>query len=278
MPPKSAAAPRNRRKRQRKTRTLAVSSDDSSSSSSSSDSSSSASESGSEDEQAKNDKMNVDSSSDDSDSSSSASSETDSDSDSESDKAVKRSRVSSKPKPAASSATVSSSNRTKQPKRSSTKFRVTPEPDSDSSASSSDDDEDLDSISQAPRRPLPPHLAALVRKKTHPQSNTAASSATKIDRQQQRDQRTKAKSQNTEARRDAFKSLWLRSMADEFGDELDSIRNKEPTLGADGGTLLPLFIDALTSGSELFNPTSGASASSKAHNRTDEVALVINKP
>lgn len=50
----------------------------------------------------------------------------------------------------------------------------------------------------------------------------------------------------------------------------------EPTLGADGGTRLPLFIDALAYGSELFTTPSGKE---QVHGRTDdidELALTAN--
>lgn len=51
---------------------------------------------------------------------------------------------------------------------------------------------------------------------------------------------------------------------------------REPSLGADGGTRLPLFIDALAYGSELFTAPSGKE---QVHGRTDdidELALTAN--
>lgn len=58
---------------------------------------------------------------------------------------------------------------------------------------------------------------------------------------------------------------------------------REPTLGADGGTRLPLFIDALASGSELFSsPTSKTQMSpirdgdEAGQAAIDEVALASN--
>lgn len=118
---------------------------------------------------------------------------------------------------------------------------------------------------EAPR--LPPHLQRIVDVKT---SSAAARKGANA--------KTLSNSHETQAqkerRQQAFRSLWLKAVADEFGDELDAIRTREPTLGADGGTRLPLFIDALAAGSELFS----SSQSDQTQQATlDEMTLVTSR-
>lgn len=144
---------------------------------------------------------------------------------------------------------------------------------------------------------MPKHLEAVVRRKhEHGSSTTSARQAELAIRQERKLQAEAKKSEEREKRKEAFRSLWLKTVAGEFGDELDAIRSvrahqlsgigfltltltftlsqKEPTLGADGGTRLPLFIDALTAGSEVF--ASSASVKSDPTNTTDEVSLAMN--
>ncbi|CDW98888.1 hypothetical protein [Sporisorium scitamineum] len=121
---------------------------------------------------------------------------------------------------------------------------------------------------------LSPHLQRIVDAKTSSPSSRKSSNTGSILASQQ----TQAQK---EKRQQAFRSLWLKAVADEFGDELDAIRTREPTLGADGGTRLPLLIDALAAGSELFTRSSSeqhASSHTAAASRPalDEIALASN--
>lgn len=104
-------------------------------------------------------------------------------------------------------------------------------------------------------------------------------------------------------REEALQSVWMRTMVDEFGEELDALRKvgllpllrpsiiplhptdtscllplqKEPTLGADGGSRVPLLIDALQAGSELFSrgPSSSDTAKMPVLHQIDEVSFIV---
>lgn len=62
----------------------------------------------------------------------------------------------------------------------------------------------------------------------------------------------------------SFRTLWMQALTEEFGDELDNIRQTDPRLsnpatGASAATArLPLLIDALSFGSEVFARPEGA--------------------
>lgn len=70
-----------------------------------------------------------------------------------------------------------------------------------------------------------------------------------------------------ERTRDAFRQLWMQSLTDEFGDELDALRKNDPRFSdADSAAAhLPLLIDALSSGSEVLA------------GHADQVALVMRE-
>lgn len=93
-----------------------------------------------------------------------------------------------------------------------------------------------------------------------------------------------------QAREEAFTSVWMRTMVDEFGEELDALRKRDSTLaGGDGGpnssSRMPLLIDALQSGAELYSrgrrdapstaSSSMASQIPSAFYDVDEVALLL---
>nr|CDI52325.1 hypothetical protein BN887_05316 [Melanopsichium pennsylvanicum 4] len=158
-------------------------------------------------------------------------------------------------------------------------FRLTPESDKDlvddipASNHSDYKRRALKALEPAPPR-FPQDVQRIVDAKSLQPSARKSGKGTKPSTSQQ----TQAQ---REQRRQAFRSLWLKAVADEFGDELDAIRTREPTLGADGGTRLPLFIDALASGSELFsspsNEQTGPERAIDARQITlDEVALASN--
>ncbi|PWN46501.1 hypothetical protein IE53DRAFT_365375, partial [Violaceomyces palustris] len=182
-------------------------------------------------------------------------------------------------------------------------FQITPEPESEeededhdgfssSSSSSSSSETDLDEDStrsghlkslpppQRPPQPTPPQLKG---------SSTSGGDGVKDveglrrSKSQRFELERRKRKELVEKRKEAFKSLWMRSVAEEFGDELDAIRTREPTLGAEGGTRLPLLIDALGSGCEIFSSTSsskdgnglGVGGRDQA-SRVDEVALAMD--
>ncbi|UZJ52942.1 hypothetical protein CBS101457_002262 [Exobasidium rhododendri] len=81
---------------------------------------------------------------------------------------------------------------------------------------------------------------------------------------------------NGATREEYFQAVYMRIVIDEFGEELDALRKKEPNLTAESGSRMPLLIDALQAGSELF---SRGSTSSKEHSislgDSDEVGLML---
>ncbi|SOV06369.1 uncharacterized protein UDID_12216 [Ustilago sp. UG-2017a] len=285
---KASAGPR--RRRQRKTRTLALSSQGDSDSS---PSSSSSSNDDSESDEANTKSVNRESpppkrapSASSSSSSSSAASLSSSSSSSSADSTSSSESNGSDPaSPAARKRT--SKNRTTAPSDimhvsaaalSSGKhrhvFRLTPEPGLD----------EADSIPVKKRtshreqaiKALEPAKLKLPSRWQHIVDAMKSSPSSKRDSEGDSTSNPQQSKAQQERRRQAFRSLWLKAVADEFEDELDSIRTREPTLGADGGTRLPLFIDALAYGSELFTTPSGKE---QVHGRTDdidELALTAN--
>ncbi|CCF47937.1 hypothetical protein NDA11_003129 [Ustilago hordei] len=277
---KASAGPR--RRRQRKTRTLALSSRDDSDSS---PSSSSSSNDDSESDEANTKSANRESpppkrapSASSSLSSSSSSSSANSTSSSESngsdpDSPAARKRTSKNRTTAPSdimhaSAAASSSGKHRHV------FRLTPEPELD----------EADSIPVKKRtshreqaiKALEPAKLKLPSRWQHIVNAMKSSPSSKRDFEGDSTSNTQQSKAQQERRRQAFRSLWLKAIANEFEDELDSIRTREPSLGADGGTRLPLFIDALAYGSELFTAPSGKE---QVHGRTDdidELALTAN--
>ncbi|CBQ71654.1 conserved hypothetical protein [Sporisorium reilianum SRZ2] len=286
------ASASSRRRRTRKTRTLAVSSDDSSSSSSDSSSESSSDESdveGTSTQPAKNiakrartsstssSSSSSSSSSDSSSSSSSSSSSADSSSSDESSSSDSDAHTSSRRRRSVKGRITSVSQAQDIAASSSDNkrhvFRLTPEPDAsqlDTRSTKKQIDphnRTLEALEPAAPR-LPSHLQRIVDAKTSSPSSRKTSNANSPSASQQ----TQAQ---REKRQQAFRSLWLKSVADEFGDELDAIRTREPTLGADGGTRLPLFIDALAAGSELFT-SSSSDQNASSRPALDEIALASN--
>ncbi|KAJ1027635.1 hypothetical protein NDA18_003635 [Ustilago nuda] len=277
---KVSAGPR--RRRQRKTRTLALSSRDDSDSS---PSSSSSSNDDSESDEANTKSANRESpppkrapSASSSLSSSSSSSSADSTSSSESngsdpDSPAARKRTSKNRTTAPSdimhaSAAASSSGKHRHV------FRLTPEPELD----------EADSIPVKKRtshreqaiKALEPAKLKLPSRWQHIVDAMKSSPSSKRDSEGDSTSNTQQSKAQQERRRQAFRSLWLKAIANEFEDELDSIRTREPSLGADGGTRLPLFIDALAYGSELFTAPSGKEQVHGCTDDIDELALTAN--
>lgn len=55
-------------------------------------------------------------------------------------------------------------------------------------------------------------------------------------------------------RRETLERVWMKVMVEEFGNELDALRKKEPTLGTSTtDKRMPLLIDSLQAGAELFS-------------------------
>ncbi|WFD05361.1 hypothetical protein MVES1_000691 [Malassezia vespertilionis] len=79
--------------------------------------------------------------------------------------------------------------------------------------------------------------------------------------------------------RNTFRTLWMQAVTEEFGDELDAMRQDDPRLSTETTTTssatsrLPLLIDALSFGSEVFpGAQDTAGPGSQA---VDEVALAL---
>lgn len=66
------------------------------------------------------------------------------------------------------------------------------------------------------------------------------------------------------ARREELERGWMKVMIEEYGNELDALRKKEPTLGTSNtDRRMPLLIDSLQSGAELFSDGINASSEDK---------------
>lgn len=248
-----------RRKRQRKTRTLAVSSDDDSDSSSSSSSSSDDSES---EEQAQKPvkseaKRRTSVSSSSSLSSSSSSSSSSSASSASSSSSSSSNRSSSSESSSESSSSSDSEDSDSDPsinQKRSKRRRITADPESQGNAGSSSggtrkhifrltpEPADQDRLQQPsatqrasfqrrslqalePEMPrLPHHLQRIVDAKTSSPSARNATHSNNNNHLSNSKSTPKQSEAQRERRQQAFRSLWLKAVADEFGDELDSIR------------------------------------------------------
>ncbi|CEH13674.1 Ribosome-assembly protein 3 [Ceraceosorus bombacis] len=98
---------------------------------------------------------------------------------------------------------------------------------------------------------------------------------------QRGEEEKKGKSMDSEERRNAFRTFWLAAVTEEFGEELENMRKRDPSLSESlGGSRLPLLIDALASGSELFStgqPQSTAHLEGdNALMDVDEVGMLLN--
>lgn len=80
----------------------------------------------------------------------------------------------------------------------------------------------------------------------------------------------------------SFRSLWMQALTEEFGNELDQLRQNDPRLSSESaGTSnatgrLPLLIDALSFGSEVFSgPQSGSGE--RDEQSVDEIKMALPK-
>lgn len=77
----------------------------------------------------------------------------------------------------------------------------------------------------------------------------------------------------------SFRALWMQALTDEFGNELDHMRQTDPRLGGEsaGGShataRLPLLIDALSFGSEVFSGAPSGAADN--HDTVDEISMAL---
>ncbi len=65
------------------------------------------------------------------------------------------------------------------------------------------------------------------------------------------------------ARREGFKDVWMKAMAEQFGEELNRMRQREPAL-SEAPERLALLIDSLRAGADVFKTKSASAAAGAA--------------
>ena len=83
-----------------------------------------------------------------------------------------------------------------------------------------------------------------------------------------------------EKQKESFRSLWMQALTDEFGNELDEQRQNDPRLSSgpanatNATARLPLLVDALSFGSEVYSQAPTA-ADEADHDTVDEIQMAL---
>ncbi|KDN40702.1 hypothetical protein K437DRAFT_269921 [Tilletiaria anomala UBC 951] len=78
-----------------------------------------------------------------------------------------------------------------------------------------------------------------------------------------------------EEKKEMFRDIWMKAVAEEFGEELNNLRQREPALTEVAGRL-PLLIDSLRSGADVFRMGTKSKSSDGRNNADiDEVQVVL---
>ncbi|PWN42817.1 hypothetical protein IE81DRAFT_116534 [Ceraceosorus guamensis] len=133
-------------------------------------------------------------------------------------------------------------------------------------------------LSKVPDARLPSLMEA---QQTKVEAVQRAKQKSALDSQRQEEEK-RGKPMDSEERRNAFRTFWLAAVTEEFGEELENMRKRDPSLSESlGGSRLPLLIDALASGSEIFStgqPQSSAHLEGdNALMDVDEVGMLLHK-